>query len=695
MQNNKINILHLSDLHFGEGIAVDDDNKLKIECIKSRRVEQFIKCINNIPNKPDYVVVSGDFTNIVDKNVSKTGFIEFNKVVSDLIVKNKLPDLKHFIVVPGNHDTDRNNGKGLSLFLDMIGRRYPSPWIPEYDKRLNLEDYIKMVATNLDDDSLILYGSIISTQAGNVCTPFILDMDKEILFYAFNSSSLVEMDMMLPKNSDALKQMVELPRINPEELLLFTEIITMMKNKLSSRYDDLIKVAVLHHHVAPISTFDEYKMFEMLMNSGKFKKYLQDAGYHIILHGHKHWPEVFQDSAIAGGGAHLVISGGTIGGNAARGKSEGFYTMEIEKTDCGNYATIHYYGLIDNDNYLNPLKMLNVVKMSIPQPKKIYGALLDGNETQRLNLKKLYSITSDAMSSHLRYIENRTGWSHNLTENEVATIATGFGLRIMKLINSYDNKFTLAYDNIIKTLLEFRKKAGGWTSRSGVNHRSIEAASWMLESFKCFNEKKLVETTLDEVLETIKVANKAMSINEHDVFYHDTYSISLVINALSNLSNCNEIVNKLRGKLLDAAIRDNDNNILYWSRKNNHGTNEQGRCKPSIIHTAHAIISLIKEREDIAPSLFNLNKPVEWLLSQQKKWNDEDKEEVYRGKSKLTIDHYTEPWVVVALLKAGVPVDNKEILESIGRIYNSHRNGLWPWGDIGEYPVWATYDALT
>ena len=82
-------------------------------------------------------------------------------------------------------------------------------------------------------------------------------------------------------------------------------------------------------HVAPIVTGEEFKKFESVLNAGAFKAQLQRHGFQIVLHGHKHWHEAFVDTAISGGGALLVVSGGTIGGSEARGHYPGFYWLEL------------------------------------------------------------------------------------------------------------------------------------------------------------------------------------------------------------------------------------------------------------------------------------------------------------------------------------------------------------------------------
>lgn len=86
-----INILHISDLHFGT----------KADSDKTRYSESFVKSfIESLEkNKIDYLIVSGDIANKSKEKEYKEASTFLNKVVSDL----KIPK-KNVIICMGNHD---------------------------------------------------------------------------------------------------------------------------------------------------------------------------------------------------------------------------------------------------------------------------------------------------------------------------------------------------------------------------------------------------------------------------------------------------------------------------------------------------------------------------------------------------------------------------------------------------------------
>jgi hypothetical protein len=59
----------------------------------------------------------------------------------------------------------------------------------------------------------------------------------------------------------------------------------------------------------------------------------------------------------------------------------------------------------------------------------------------------------------------------------------------------------------------------------------------------------------------------------------------------------------------------------------------------------------------------------------------------------LVVKHFTKPWVLLALLEAGVSPDSPRIKSAVRELVLLNRNGLWDWGEVGR-PIWATHDAL-
>ena len=59
--------------------------------------------------------------------------------------------------------------------------------------------------------------------------------------------------------------------------------------------DDRLRVAVIHHQLLPVSTREERKPFESLINLGQVRQTLREYGFDIVLHGHKHEAAIYWD----------------------------------------------------------------------------------------------------------------------------------------------------------------------------------------------------------------------------------------------------------------------------------------------------------------------------------------------------------------------------------------------------------------
>lgn len=386
-KGSHVYVLHLSDLHFSGESSNDMDKKIPAKLDSNLGKEEWLEnYIQDLPTKPDYVVVSGDIT----VRGSAAGFEKFHQVMIRLIGKGKLPSANKFIIVPGNHDVtaassvkDKNRWVN---FKSIIGNTYMTPWIVNGDY-----DYGAMkrwVDAAMEAAGPLQGGNMINPETrAHISVPFLVDKENKILFYAFNSAfpSQIEIDNKEVKGiidhykkygeddkefSFLVQAMEKRMKIDPariidEEIWLFIYCMKKLKHKLmleqeaGGEYTDYIKIAVLHHHITSIACSEEIKEFELLTNAGKFKKILADYGFHMVLHGHKHWNEVYKDTAVSGGSslaetndgrALLGISGGTICGTPCNGKSAGFYWLDFSmdrKTVKPYYHEVLSY---DRDN---------------------------------------------------------------------------------------------------------------------------------------------------------------------------------------------------------------------------------------------------------------------------------------------------------------------------------------------------------
>ncbi len=364
--NDDFTILHLSDLHYGEGSQSDVDWKVWLDGTeRAQRVNRLPTYIRNLPACPDFLVVSGDIT--IAGNPA--GFAEFETTLLSGSRDLRLPDARHIVIVPGNHDVSRSEQpraeKRWESFQTHFGSRFVVPWLPIHPDPERILDQLKARAL----ESLQMIGGaeqVTDPRTGLTETPslpFTFDRRKKVLLYAFNSSLIagtrISSGKMLEKFLDSLHEVGQAPpnydelvkelnglrsvdpsRIEPTELTLFHGIVEILRRRLPDEYQHSLKIAVLHHHVVPFIP-EEVKQFELLLNAGQFKKQLMDAGFRIVIHGHKHWADMVVDSALPEGGELVVVSGGTIGGGPSKGKA-GFNWLLFERNANVTYVRRHF-----------------------------------------------------------------------------------------------------------------------------------------------------------------------------------------------------------------------------------------------------------------------------------------------------------------------------------------------------------------
>ena len=353
--SNTSKILHLSDLHFGTGAREDVDWKNYIEDAEREqrldRLKEYIKCIPT----PNFVIITGD----ICIGCNEDGFKEFATFYKELTEDNKLPSPDCIIIVPGNHDVDRNYpGKPkqrFELFHNYIGKYYVRPWLKEHDPEPDA--IIKELEGRLKTPSNLLGGirregtQPVDKIYSLPFLPFLLNSEQKIFIYAFNSSAVSGSRISLSEkvndeikwlknwkneNQDKIINVIETlekeiqvdpARIEPEERNIFRKIMNKLKKAYGDEFNRFLKIAVLHHHVVPFVE-EEVKKFELMLNAGSFKKDLVAKDFQLILHGHKHYPDILEDTAIGGNGRLYVISGNTIGGGQASGIYPGFNLIE-------------------------------------------------------------------------------------------------------------------------------------------------------------------------------------------------------------------------------------------------------------------------------------------------------------------------------------------------------------------------------
>lgn len=82
------------------------------------------------------------------------------------------------------------------------------------------------------------------------------------------------------------------------------EYISRIKEELSKKTFNGVKIAILHHHVVAHSDLLNPQKSDVIDNGDKFMAMLRELKYYCVIHGHKHQPRITNLN-----GVHIVASG--------------------------------------------------------------------------------------------------------------------------------------------------------------------------------------------------------------------------------------------------------------------------------------------------------------------------------------------------------------------------------------------------
>ncbi|HEV3074285.1 MAG TPA: metallophosphoesterase [Thermoanaerobaculia bacterium] len=361
-----ITLLHLSDFHAGLDELRDEDQKQHISGVQTTRlIARLTTYLERLDKCPDYVVITGDITNRGDLS----GFQQVREWLLTNIERGILPDPKRILITPGNHDVKWGVEKGADWhvkryegFWNHFGRLLPHSHIPGYDQ---FADPHKL---EVNAESLELIGGMTTKQEQDTITvtssyPFLLDLEHDILIFAFNSSLACgvyqegdkifqsSLDSLTSEASQRFRQRLVLLReayhksllidagyVNDDQLSHFGQLIQRIKQLGDSRYARLTKIAILHHHLGHLWDQQlEVKNYEAVLDAAKVKQYLVELQFDLILHGHKHLGHVGLDSSIVPMttkkllGPLCIVAGGTIGGYPRTGHYQTFKLISFQE----------------------------------------------------------------------------------------------------------------------------------------------------------------------------------------------------------------------------------------------------------------------------------------------------------------------------------------------------------------------------
>jgi 3',5'-cyclic AMP phosphodiesterase CpdA len=311
-------LLHLSDLHLGNAPAEDAVGDYKVEAVADKdrvtRLRLLRDTLKALPGwladndeKLDGIIITGDVTT----RGRQQGFEELPDLLSEL--GRALPEPTHIVVVPGNHDvawgTLAGSAERYRAFIEGTRKAgYVTPLLDGIDYEGDRPR---------PPDRPILIGNDFAVAAINsadmcgVLEPFPAGIEEEL--ERLRNDGLISEGL---QGEIRRVRMYDMPRISQRQMAALADLLDQVP---AGR----VRIAALHHQLAPVREEEEVKPFESIVNVGAFTAFLGDAGIDVIAHGHKHADHVQIVGLTSAAGeqrAAVVASCGTIGGTAGTGR---------------------------------------------------------------------------------------------------------------------------------------------------------------------------------------------------------------------------------------------------------------------------------------------------------------------------------------------------------------------------------------
>jgi hypothetical protein len=487
---------------------------------------------------------------------------------------------------------------------------------------------------------------------------------------------------------------VDPSRIESDELSVFHGVVEVLRQRWPEDYQRSVKIAVLHHHVTPFIP-EEVKQFELLLNAGQFKKQLVDAGFQVVLHGHKHWPDMLLDSAISDGRELLVISGGTIGGGPAEGKP-GFNWLRFERS--GDALSVHrHFVPVGSDS------PEDAITSSLKRPLQSRALKPTPLEPVPMGNRSLEAILRAAESALLaRLATGKTqgkekkvafGWNNYLTDESPSILGTAYVSSVLCEIDSKHSRFVSAKPHIISYLKSMRRANGYWSSTANREPGQPLETAIVLNALLALGDSE--STSLAEQFLRDLASDFGKPLLEST--YGAAYALRLALAYLPDAP----IVEQLTTILASAACYDPDGRVIGWSpstgyaiaRPKSSAAPAPIKPTPTVAHSAAVLHALTEARASLAARGENDALPLEscsrFILAQRWELSGETIPEL-EGRS-LIINHVTPASTVTALLKLGVPPETDRIRRAVRAMVDEQRSGLWDFGTVRK-PSWCTLE---
>ncbi len=316
-------ILHLSDLHLGpvEGDVALGDYKSEIVSLTERTLQKLNDHLKQKTEHLDAIVITGDIT----VKGHEEGFKKLEELLACL--NDVRPPANQIVVVPGNHDVawappDEPAVRYQQFLTYVWNKGYTTPLLEGIDlngtkpSRYALKSHFLLGPTG--------EWAILPINSANYCGKLepigsISEDNWEKI-----PSTLVGagMDLIEAEVQDTLKKLRlhDIARISKHQFSAIEWLAAEIRASIDGGKPKPLVIAVLHHHLLPVSDAEEFKSYESITNLGHLRHVLRRNDISVVLHGHKHIEYAYYDHIYEFPEAHfdkvfrtLVIAGATVG----------------------------------------------------------------------------------------------------------------------------------------------------------------------------------------------------------------------------------------------------------------------------------------------------------------------------------------------------------------------------------------------
>lgn len=296
-------ILHMSDPHLGDarGRGLDDEKTVfegQRDIETTQRVfQRTLRTLAGFVSeygRPEVAVFSGDLA----VQAGQSGFDAFVGLLSERA--DVLPsDRCRTVAVPGNHDVVWDEQPATEpryhAFLGATrDQGCATPLLDGVDFDPDTGELFDEAARHphvVSTETMLVVPINSSNYCGVLAAPPGA-MTEEQWHEALEPLGTAREQLMVE-----LRRMhrYDVPRVSRSQIEALNAYFERLRLPRSRRDDSRLRVAVLHHQLLPVSSREERKPFESLVNLGLVRETLQDYDFDLVLHGHKHEGSIYWD----------------------------------------------------------------------------------------------------------------------------------------------------------------------------------------------------------------------------------------------------------------------------------------------------------------------------------------------------------------------------------------------------------------